>query len=82
MTTRPPSAAGLQREIDRVDAKVNVHEAECALRYGQLNEKLDAFKETLDSNHRRSGRVELAAWGVLISVVTILFGMVMRGGVA
>lgn len=78
---RAPSMAGLQREVDRVDAKVNQHEAECALRYGNINDKLDAFKETLDSNHRRSGRVELAAWSLLVSVLLLLLGIMAKGGI-
>ncbi|WP_374387112.1 hypothetical protein [Brevundimonas sp.] len=79
---RAPSMAGLQREVDRVDAKVNLHEAECALRYQQINEKLDGFKETLDSNHRRSGRVELAAWSLLVAIIMLLLGVMAKGGLA
>lgn len=78
---RAPSMASIQREVDRVDAKVNQHEAECALRYGNINDKLDAFKETLDSNHRRSGRVELAAWSLLVSVLLLLLGIMAKGGI-
>ena len=82
MTDPRPSVTRLQRDIDRVDAAQNKHEAECALRYGQLNDKLDSFKETLDSNNRRSGRVEIAAWGLLVSILTILIGMWLRGEIA
>lgn len=74
-----PTMLELQRDIDRVDAAQDKHEAECALRYGNIDDKLTSFKETLDSNHRRSGRIEFAAWGVLISVVTILLGLVIKG---
>lgn len=75
-----PSAAHLQREIDRVEAAQDKHEAECALRYGNIDDKLTTFKETLDSAHRRSGRIEFAAWGVLVSVLTLLMGLWLRGG--
>jgi hypothetical protein len=60
---------------------VNLHEAECALRYQQINEKLDGFKETLDSNHRRSGRVELAAWSLLVAIIMLLLGVMAKGGI-
>lgn len=75
-----PSLASLQRDVDRIDGEQNAHERECAVRYTSIDEKLDAFKTTLDSNHRRSGRIEFAAWGVLVSVVMLLLGLVLRGG--
>jgi len=77
-----PSLASLQRDVDRIDGSQNAHERECVVRYDGINEKLDAFKNTLDSNHRRSGRIELAAWGVLISVLTLLVGLLLKGGLA
>ncbi|MFN4296814.1 MAG: hypothetical protein ACK4FB_08220 [Brevundimonas sp.] len=35
----------LQREIDRVDAAQDKHEAECALRYGELNASIRDLKD-------------------------------------
>lgn len=59
-------------------AEIRKHEDECALRYGHLNQTLAAFKEKLDSSHRRAGRIELAAWGLLVSLVLMLGGAVLK----
>lgn len=40
-----PSLGKLQREIDRVDAAQDKHEAECALRYGELNASIRDLKD-------------------------------------
>lgn len=40
-----PSMARLQRDIDRVDAAQDKHEAECALRYGELNASIRDLKD-------------------------------------
>lgn len=37
--------AKLQRDIDRVDAAQDKHEAECALRYGELNASIRDLKD-------------------------------------
>ena len=60
-------------------AKMDKHEAECALRYSHLAETISGLREKVDSSHRRAGRIELAAWGVLVSLVTILGGLVING---
>lgn len=59
-------------------AEISRHEAECALRYGHLNDTISAFKDKLDSSHKRAGRIELAAWGVLVSVVLMLIGALIK----
>lgn len=59
-------------------AEIRKHEDECALRYSHLNETLASFKEKLDSSHRRAGRIELAAWGLLVSLVLMLGGALLK----
>lgn len=39
------SMAGLQRDVDRVEAAQTKHEAECALRYGELNSSIRDLKD-------------------------------------
>lgn len=63
-------------------AKIEGHEDLCAERYKNIDDKLIGFKATLDSSHRRAGRIELAAWSLLISLVLILGGLVLKGGAA
>lgn len=59
-------------------AAIEKHEDECALRYGHLAETMSAFREKLDASHKRAGRIELAAWGVLISLVLMLGGALLK----
>lgn len=59
-------------------AKIDGHEAECALRYGHIADTLEAFKDKLDSSHRRAGRIELAAWSLLIGLVGTLLAVVIK----
>lgn len=71
MTTERKTVAGAFAEIRK-------HEDECALRYGHLNDTLSGFREKLDSSHRRAGRIELAAWGLLVSLVLMLGGTLLK----
>lgn len=57
--TERPSLNRMQREIDRVDANQDKHEAECALRYGELNSSITDLKEG-------------QKWAIRLSVVTLL----------
>lgn len=59
-------------------AKIEKHEDECAIRYAAISESLGGFKEKLDSSHRRAGRIELAAWSLLVSLVLGLFWLVLK----
>lgn len=59
-------------------AAIEKHEDECAIRYSHLAEIMSAFREKLDSSHRRAGRIELAAWGLLVSLVLTLGGLVLK----
>jgi len=68
-----PSLTGLQREVDRVDAAQNKHEAECAIRYKNLDERMGDV-------YRRTGRIETAAWSLLAAILLALLTFVMRGG--
>jgi hypothetical protein len=63
-------------------AKIGEHERECALRYGHIADTLAAFKEKLESSHRRAGRIELAAWSLLVALVLMLGGALLKIGTA
>lgn len=59
-------------------AAIQKHEDECAIRYSHLADTMAGFREKLDSSHRRAGRIELAAWGLLVSLVLMLGGTVLK----
>ena len=59
-------------------AEIRKHEDECALRYGHLNDTLGSFKDKLDGACRRAGRIELAAWGLLVALVLMLGGALLK----
>ncbi|MEH6697190.1 MAG: hypothetical protein V7672_00680 [Brevundimonas sp.] len=59
-------------------AKIEKHEDECSIRYREISGILEGFKDKLDSSHRRAGRIELAAWSLLVGLVMGLFWIVMK----
>lgn len=62
-------------------AKIEGHEDLCAERYRNIDNTLAGFKVTLESSHRRAGRIELAAWSLLVGLVMMLGGVVIKLGV-
>jgi len=57
-----------QTHASKALQKIEVHEAECALRYKAINERLD-------SGSRRFDKVERMIWGIYPLMVTSLLGI-------
>ena len=70
MTDRK-TVAGAHARIDVLEKGQTDHEELCATRYGHINEKLDSFG-------RRTSRIEMAAWAIL---VTVAFAALKMAGV-
>lgn len=72
------TVAGAHNRIDVVEKSQTDHEMICAERYATISGTLSSLTEKVDGNHRRAGRIELAAWSLLISLVVGLFWMVLK----
>lgn len=72
------TVAGAHSRIDDVEKAQTDHEMVCAERYATISTTLGNLTEKVDSNHRRAGRIELAAWSLLISLVVGLFWLVLK----
>ena len=50
-------------KLEEVLARLDKHEAECALRYARIEERLDNQKQTLN-------KVDIKIWGLAILIIT------------
>lgn len=63
--TERRTVADAHARIDVLEQVQDGHERLCAERYGNINKALESFG-------RRTTRIEVAAWGILASVVLAL----------
>lgn len=63
--TERRTVADAHARIDVLEADQNSHERLCAERYGNIDKKMDSYG-------RRTTRIEVAAWGILASLVLAL----------
>lgn len=43
-----------------------------------VSDTLNGFRDKLDSSHRRAGRIEFAAWGLLVSLLLACFTIIAK----
>tara|TARA_R110000824_G_scaffold30203_1_gene99703 strand:+ start:871 stop:1071 length:201 start_codon:yes stop_codon:yes gene_type:complete len=58
-----------QTDANKALKKIDIHEAECALRY-------DSIKERLDSGSQRFDKLERMIWGIYPVMITSLIALV------